>query len=264
MAFRTKLEYVNLNNTGTLLSVVDNTGYYNELNNTGYGNPNPTTFNSISFTVNRFNSNTYKKLVQSVTYPIDELPTIEEIMSGTPIHLDSFSLGITNEFTGLNAFSDGIIEVNMIHKFDPVIAEGEKDQNFIIGLGLTKLRNYDFITANDIIYRIDRYNQSNSDTLIFLTEPLLDDCSNVQQTLVADLKVLVNTGSDELLAKAAAKVSVKSCGSEFNIKNKTKEILSRVIVNRMAAEMAFDCLDFQKAHDLTSSVYLELQSLDLC
>lgn len=267
MAFKTKLEYVNLNNTGTLLSVVDVTGYYNETNNnTGYGTPNPINFNSISFAVNRFNSSLSKKLVQSVTYPIDELPTMAEIIAGEIVHLDSFSLGITGEFDGTSAFADGIIEVNMIHQLDPIIAKGIKDENFVTGLGLTKLRNYDFITANGHIYRIDRTNYANNDTVIFLTEPLLEDCSEVQQTLVSDLKVLVTTGAEELLAKAAAKISVETCGSgsTCNLKSKTKEILSRVIVNRMAADKAFDCLDFKRAHDLTSAVYLELQNIDLC
>jgi hypothetical protein len=246
MALQTKLSLVSLDKTAHNLIVKDSTGVYSVGNPTGYGSPNPVDVARAFLTVRHFGSTTSKSI---------ELPNIDELLNGVNIPIDSGRLGITQAGQGIEAFSDGILDLDYtVVLNNPIQVQGTAGNSYIVGTGLDALLSYEQISIAGELYTINKFIPTNNGTVLYLNSPLTFGTGTVVvlPVEVANLKVLVQAEATRLLVSNTG-VMANNCCDCYNAR-KFLEDISKLYVWKIAAQLAFDQADYQKADNLIHTV----------
>lgn len=258
---KTKLEFVDIDKTGGIITIKDSTGIYSITNPEGYGFPNASVgdMNKIIFTISQYNSDEiYKQTYVRVADPLYPeyltTPTINQITAGTPIEFSSISLNQSSIFI---PFEDGVFDFNMYNvmttaKTGVVAAQGNP---FITGSGLDTYLVYDSILVNEKLYDIDKTKNSNGGTILFLVQELEDSSTLFYPAYRANMKALTDKATTTCLYNKVGKLAL-DCGCNSS----TKEILADIELFRWAAQYAFDNQDYIKATELIVSAQRACES----
>lgn len=270
MALETKVQWLNVDSTGRVITVKDNTGAYNSTTNpTGYGTPNPevSDINSILFTISEYDSSKINKVkfVRTVDANHPEYlinPSVDDIANGiVNVELTSIILGISTAEEGLKDFNDGIYDINMYTLMDEVASiDGDKGTKIITGTNLNLVYDeVDYIIANDIVYKIDKSIPIESTSLTLITN-LEDDITAFNPAYHSNVKALNDAASDCCGTKEAGRLAEEDCGCGCN--DSKFDSLFKMWMYKIAAQIDFNCGNYSKANDLLKGAQRVCKSLN--
>lgn len=242
MALATKLSFISIDKTARVLTLKDVTGSYSVDNPGGYGIPNPVDFLRAILVISHFNSSE----VRSVEF------SPEDLIRGNPFVLNSEVLGITQPGDGLEAFSDGVLEINYhLVVNSRIVIQGTAGNPFITGEGLQALLDYEYLQIAGSLYEINKNLSHNGGTVLHFKAALKEDAIEAFPVESSNLKVLINGAADAFLVTNTGLMATERC----HCRSKSRIVeLSKLFMWKFAAEVAFNCKDYQKADDLLHAI----------
>lgn len=253
MALKTKLSLVSLDKSGAILKIKDTTGVYSVDTPEGYGTPNASTLNSISFEVSRWNSALTHLVEQTLAVVNPLLPTINQIVSSDEVTLNSHSLGINSAEQGLQPFTDGVLEVKMhVVPEIQVSAVATAGNPFITGTGLTPYLEYEYIKVGTKLYRINKTLPTLDGGILHLMDALTSTASYFYPVETALLRVLVTQNSTAFLSNSVGRMAKGCCGC--SPARGTILELCKIYAWKQAAEEAFNAEDYSSADKLLQDI----------
>lgn len=228
-----KLTFVSLDKNSRVLTVKDTT------------EPNSDDYDKVIIRVGRVNTSEFVEIEQTPHNINTKLPSFTDILSGKDIPINSYVLGITEVGGGLEAFSDGILDINM-YKIENIlytfpVVEG---QNFIVGTGLDALYAYDEISVGAKRYTINKSLPHNGGTVLYLTKDIEESADDFKPVVQSNLKVFNSMGAERFLSTNSL-VIFRACdsGTGTPLIGAVNKISAYII----GAEKAFEAKDYRGA-----------------
>lgn len=234
MALTTNLSFVSIDRTATNLVLKDTTGAYSSTNPGGYGGINALDFQKILLEINHFGSKESK---------VHTFLNIDDIISGSPFTVNSEVLEVTAPGFALEAFSDGVLELTYsVVLRDSIPAAALQGTKYLTGVGLNVLKGYDKVMIGELLYTINK-SLVNSDTICHLKEAVSVTAAAVFPVKTTNTKILIQTKSDQDLVSSIGDLAINT--SPASVMQLTKQLMWK-----FAAQVAFDAKDYKKADDL--------------
>lgn len=260
MSLIPKIEIVEVDSASSNIVVRDITGEYSIDNTGGYGGSNILVSNisDIIFTISSYDSNKVDSLrfvrTSDVNHPeYLTLPTINDITNGTPVNINSVNLNITKPNQGLKAFPDGVYDINMYVANNSLFnIVGNKGDSFVTSStgGMDAVFNlYDGILIDNNIYTINRNIPSNAN-ILYLEKPLKENATTFKGVYQGNVKMYSDNLGKKCIVNAVGNLSLEDCGCK-----KEEDLLFKYMMFTIAAQLEFDCGNYEKANDLLVGVY---------
>lgn len=278
MSLITKVEHIDTDKTGRVITVKNTTGVYNvDTNPGGFGGINPpkSAVSYIVFGISDYDQSNYNYVRYVRTQDPNNpqylvTPNLDAILDGTPVELNSITLGITDPYGGLLAFNDGVLDLNMytaMNLFGGVVGNQGDIYISVPPPNLSTINlddiyyNYHFIMVGEDVYEIDHRIPTNNGTVLYLTEPLKVNIDSFYPVHVANTKIYNSRNSDCCIAAQAGKLSLtENCCRDC--KDKTADNLFRVIMYKISAQLNFSSGDYEKSNDLLKAALRGCETLN--
>ena len=245
MALETKIEFLGTDLTGRILNIKDVS--------TGWGDVSKSSIDRIFITLSKYNDN---KIYKATWYrdpdpnKPEQLsnPSVEDILNGETLGLNSYQFGVTTLEQGLVPFNDGVYDINAyyIQEDSSDILVGTKGDIFLQGDDTDDIVNlYDSIIISGDIYEIDKTKPTNGGTLLYVDRPLKEDTDVVALSFRSQVYAL-NISESSCALKTLVGKYTGACGCSSDCTDKYLKLLEDIT----ASNIAFCQGDYHKSHIL--------------
>ena len=267
MPLELKLEILSVDKIGRIITVKDDTGVYDPVDNPGgYGTPNIETSDvqGLYFSISNYCSNKvywFRAEREYMNIPNFIVMDIDSVMDGSEdVQLTTGMFGITPIDKGVAEFQDGVLDINYYVYLNAVEVSGVKGAIYITGDDLPDYQTLDSILINGKMYSIDHNKPVGDGKTMFLTEPLLDNADEAYPAYRVNQKVFMDKWSLRVMSAMSGKLAgsyCNGCGDTV-----AQKILLTIKHNRDAALLDFIEEDYKGANSKLK--YAQQLSYRLC